>query len=60
MVFVSFLIAFLLFVYDALSPILGYDIDSDFKVVSWGLAFVALGFLLPLAAVVSNNRRQRL
>lgn len=38
-VFISFLIAFLLFLYAALSPILNFTIDPDFNVLAWGFAF---------------------
>jgi hypothetical protein len=59
MVFVSFLIAFLLFVYAALAPVLDYTINADFHVVEWGLVFLALGFLVPQSVVAAATYRNR-
>lgn len=57
MSFVSLLIAFLLFLYLALAPVLEYTISSDFNVVAWGLAFFALGHLVPGAVATYRTRR---
>ena len=60
MVFLSFLVAFILFLYAALAPVLDYTISADFNVIAWGLAFVALGFLLPGAVTAYRTRGDRL
>lgn len=58
MSFLSLLIAFVLFLYAAMAPVLDYTIDADFNVVAWGLAFFTLGHLLP--GMVATYRTRQL
>ena len=59
MVFVSFLIAFLLFLYAALAPVLDYTISGDFNVIAWGFVFFTLAFLVPHAQATYVARGPR-
>lgn len=57
MVFVSFLLSFLIFLYGALAAPLDYVVSADFNVALWGLAFFVLGHLIPGAVVTYQTRR---
>lgn len=56
MAFLSFFIAFLLFLYAALASVLDYTISADFNVIAWGLAFFVLGHLAPGAVAAYRTR----
>lgn len=59
MVFISFLISFLFFLYAALAPMFDWVVNGNLNVLAWGLVFFVLGHLLPGAVVAYQTRSVR-
>lgn len=57
MVFLSFLLSFLFFLYAALAPLFEWVVDNNFSPIAWGLTFLALGFVLPGAVTAYKANR---
>lgn len=56
MVFLNFLVAFICFLLAALAPVFSWTFGK-FDPISWGLTFLALGFLLPGAVSAYRSNR---